>query len=495
MMKERLIADAYVERYKRSIVDTYKPKYHVTPPVGWLNDPNGFSRFQGKYHLFYQYHPYSSAWGPMHWAHVTSRDFIHWEWCPVALAPECDYELDGCFSGTAIEHKKEHVLIYTSHLHPDLNDRSLRIQQQCIARSKDGIGYIKDPLNPVIKSSDLPDTIDPNDFRDPKIFEKDGKLYCLIATRGMDGSGQLVLFDGRDVDNWEYKGILCASKNTIGEMWECPDIFELNGQDMIIVSPMLLEERGYEFHNIHSAIYMNGRLDLERPEFFIDSFSELDCGLDFYAPQTLESADGRRIMIGWMHNWGRTCPSHEMGHFWAGTMTLPRELSLENNQLLQNPIRELKGCRNNEVKAVDLDILGDRVIDGLEGSCIEIELDILVEETSDLSLRVFEAEDEYVSIEYNANKETLAFDRSHLKTVITGLEDHDVSRREIPLQGLNGKVHLNIFLDISTVEIFVNHGRKVMSNTVYPLRSGKGIRLMSKDGGKIASLKKWDLNI
>lgn len=120
-----------------------KPVFHVTAPVGWMNDPNGFSIYQGRVHLFYQYHPYSSDWGPMHWGHFVSDDFVKWEGLPVALAPDSDYDAAGCFSGSAIETDEGHVLVYTGVMESEQEDGTKEvIQHQCLAIG-DGVSYEK----------------------------------------------------------------------------------------------------------------------------------------------------------------------------------------------------------------------------------------------------------------------------------------------------------------------------------------------------------------
>ena len=134
-------ADEYIEKNRVARAD--KPEFHLTTPVGWLNDPNGFSIYGGKAHLFYQFHPYSTEWGPMHWGHSTSDDFIRWEELPTALAPDSDYDAFGCFSGTAIENDGKHILFYTGVVEEKLADGTKNvIQNQCMAVG-DGISYEK----------------------------------------------------------------------------------------------------------------------------------------------------------------------------------------------------------------------------------------------------------------------------------------------------------------------------------------------------------------
>lgn len=157
-------ANDYIQENREKVNPRYRPAFHVAPPVGWMNDPNGFIYYQGEYHLFYQYYPYNSQWGPMHWGHTKSKDLIHWEELPVALAPDEWYDKDGCFSGSAIEKDGRLYLMYTGHV----VENDVVTQTQCIAVSDDGITFEKLASNPVIGAELLGDEGSIHDCRDPK---------------------------------------------------------------------------------------------------------------------------------------------------------------------------------------------------------------------------------------------------------------------------------------------------------------------------------------
>ena len=163
-------ANDYIEKNK---VD-YKelPEFHVAPQVGWINDPNGFSYYEGMVHLFYQFHPYSKEWGPMHWGHCVSSDLIKWEYYPVALAPDMKYDMDGCFSGSAIETDEGHMLVYTGVTHEENDGKKNEYQNQCVALG-DGKSYKKIENNPVINGEIMPQNFSREHFRDPKVWKED----------------------------------------------------------------------------------------------------------------------------------------------------------------------------------------------------------------------------------------------------------------------------------------------------------------------------------
>ena len=168
-MSEKLKqAREYEEKYISRISEEDRPAFHVTGGIGWINDPNGFSVYKGEYHLFFQYHPYSTQWGPMHWGHVKTKDFVKWERLPVAMAPDMPYDDKGCFSGSAIELPDgRQLLMYTGVYHQANEEGIVKdIQHQCIAVG-DGVSYEKYENNPVIDGAMLPEGGDIHDFRDP----------------------------------------------------------------------------------------------------------------------------------------------------------------------------------------------------------------------------------------------------------------------------------------------------------------------------------------
>ena len=196
-MSDKLMdARNYEETYRGRIGEKERPAFHITPAVGWMNDPNGFSVYNGEYHLFYQYHPYNIQWGPMHWGHVVSNDLLHWKYLPAALAPGEEYDRDGCFSGSAAALSDgRHLLMYTGVLREQQNDGSIcEVQTQCLAVG-DGLNYKKYEQNPVLTEKDIPDGGSRFDFRDPKMWQKaDGTFCCVVGNRSADSSGQILLY-------------------------------------------------------------------------------------------------------------------------------------------------------------------------------------------------------------------------------------------------------------------------------------------------------------
>ncbi|WP_332634457.1 glycoside hydrolase family 32 protein [Halalkalibacter flavus] len=437
--------------------------YHIAPPAGWLNDPNGLVYFKGEYHAFYQHYPYKSEWGPMHWGHAKSTDLIHWEHLPVALAPEYEYEAGGCFSGSAVVSGDELYLIYTGH-----NEKREPKEVQCVAKSTDGIHFEKLQENPVIAA---PPEDGSFDFRDPKVW-KQNDLWNMVVGSGKDGIGKALLYRSKDLKNWEYTGVVLESNGNQGDMWECPDIFSLDDDvDVLIFSPMNMEGS--------KTRYMIGKMDEITGTFETVSDDEIDYGVDFYAPQTFLDDQNRRILISWMNMWKKDMPEQADG--WAGALTIPRELSVENNKLIMKPVEELKQLRTKQLvkeyeKALELSDL-----------CLELEMVITSESSNKLGFSLLSEKGESVKIGYNGIGKQIFTDRREMQQ---GEQDLCQAYYE------NGKrdIKLTAYLDRSSIELFVDDGQLVMTNRFY-FKGDNITLLISGNENDIDTLAIWQLKV
>jgi beta-fructofuranosidase len=490
-------AREYIAQNKDKINQEYRLGYHVMAEIGWINDPNGFVYYNGEYHLFYQYFPYASHWGPMHWGHVKSKDLVKWKHLPVALAPDMYYDAGGCFSGSAIEKDGKLYLMYTGHTNADPeNPQNIR-QIQNIAVSEDGINFDKVTQNPVISTKELPQDALHQDFRDPKVFKHGEDYYAVVASCNVDESGQILLYKSRNLINWTYTGVLARSENKLGKMWECPDFFKLDGKDVLVVSPMGLSRDGDRFCNTSSCVYIAGDFDFENCKFDYDSAEEIDSGFDFYAPQTMIDENGKRILIAWMQMWGRKMPTHEQQHGWAGAMTLPRELKLVNGKLYQNPVEEIKKYRINAVSYKDLTIKDSLSLEGIEGQNLELELHIDFLESNKFGLKVLKDEENETIMYYDKIEGKFVFDRSKNGEDLTVEEkDSDIKYiRKVAVNLSNNRLKLRIFIDRSSVEIFIQDGEKTMTSTVYPRPTAKKVEFFTDREVIIRELNKWDIQL
>ena len=469
------------------------PYFHVTGGIGWINDPNGFAPYKGEYHLFFQYYPYDTKWGPMHWGHVKTKDFIRWERLPAALAPDMDYDRGGCFSGSAVEMPDgRHLLMYTGVRNVRRrNGKIVAFQTQCIAIG-DGLNYEKLPANPVIDANMLPEGGSSEDFRDPKIWREGDLYYAAIGNRSDDGSGTILLYRSEDAENWEYVSVISACHNQYGRMWECPDIFPLDGKDVLLVSPQEMDAIGLEFHPGNANVCLIGRFDREVNHLLRENVQAIDYGLDFYAPQTLLTEDGRRVMIAWMQNWETSsCRIQDLR--FMGQMTLPRELCIRNGHLCQNPVRELEAYRGVLIDYHNVLINGETSLRGIKGRCMDLTVTVRPGNESSMYnwFRLYVARDgeHFTSIRYRPQTSTLKVDRTH-----SGFPHDIVNIREFPVGTKNGVLKMRVIMDRYSLEIFVNDGEQAASCVLYTPVEADAVSF-SSDGSVIVDVEKYDLEI
>lgn len=448
-------ARKYETEYLKNADESDRPMLHATGTVGWINDPNGFSMYRGEYHLFYQYHPYTTFWGPMHWGHIKTKDFIKWDRLPVAIAPDTDYDEKGCFSGSALELEDGRQLLMYTGVHFDEH------QQQCIAFG-DGVNYEKYKGNPVIPTDAIPEGHHLIDFRDPKIYQKDNRFYMVAGSRTEDGSGSVVLYESENLKNWNYLGILDRSDNLLGKMWECPDYFELDEKQVIITSPQDMIPLDAKWHSGNQTLVLIGAGD-GKANFRRQSAEPIDFGMDFYAPQTLLSKDGRRIMIAWMQSWDTCNVGHE-NRDWFGQMSLPRELSIVNGKLYQSPVRELEQYYTDSVEKCALNLKNEKSESFDLGLVYDMTLNIRPKnEMLRFALHIGEQGPYKTTIIYDAITQSITVDRS-LNAIRREIPTHRSFRVE-PLTNQNGAryLKLRIIKDINSMELFVNDGAQTCS--------------------------------
>lgn len=488
MIHDKLIQarELEAERLPRIPAETL-PAYHLSAAVGWLNDPNGFSVYKGEYHLFFQYHPYDTKWGPMHWGHAKSRDLIRWERLPAAMAPDEEYDRDGCYSGSALELEDgRHLLMYTGvrkEPAPDGSEREL--ETQCVAFG-DGTDYVKYEGNPVITAADLPAGGSERDFRDPRIWRENGRFYAVVGNRCPDGSGAVLLYESGDALRWQYKGVVAASGNKRGRMWECPDCFRLDGKRVLIVSPQEMRADGLEFIEGNVTLCLIGEDGGDAELLRREHEQTIDYGLDFYAPQTVLTPDGRRVMIAWMQYWN-SVDWHPAELPFFGQMTLPRELSVREGRLFQNPVRELEAYRGEPVRYENVPVTAPVELPGVRGRCVD--LTVTVRTVDGFRIEAARGEGFGTVIRYAPASHTILVDRS-----ASGFPESVMNTRAFLVRDTGGVLKLRLLLDRYSLEIFVNDGESAASFTLYTPQEADDIRF-SSDGSAEIDVEKYDLKL
>ncbi len=440
----QLVADEVRRKSRAGKEDPWRPKLHIAPPVGWLNDPNGLCEYQGVYHAFYQFAPFGAEGGLKFWGHAVSRDLLHWEYQGAPLSPDQPFDCHGVYSGSALAEEDGLYLYYTGNVkHAGDYDYVCtgRESNTVLAVSRDGMQAEKKEL--LMTAADYPEEMTLH-VRDPKVWKQDGIYYMIQGARTRKNKGVALLFSSEDRRRFRFVRCL-ESKEAFGDMWECPDLYELDGKTVFAISPQGVEAKGLRYQNLYQSVtcFLDGDF---RSAGTPDNFRELDGGFDFYAPQTFLSGDGRRIQIGWMglpDVKDYTNPTVDYG--WQHVLTLPRELSVKDGVLCQNPVRELAAWWNQE----------ERFTGGFQkqtDSCYELEVenggrDVRITIASGLLLH-WDRQKKIFWMEFQDPK--LGAGRTR-----RGREVPEVSR-------------IRVLADVSCVEVFMNEGQDVFSTRYYP---------------------------
>jgi fructan beta-fructosidase len=453
-----------------------------------MNDPNGMVYYEGEYHLFYQYHPNGTTWGPMHWGHAISNDLVHWKHLPIALKPD---EHGAIFSGSAVvdwndtsgffNGKSGLVAIFT---HADMYPDSKRPRQrQSIAYSQDnGRTWVKYEGNPVLVDESI------IDFRDPKVFwHKETNRWVMILA-----AGQTVrLYTSENLKTWEFASEFGEGHGSHEGVWECPDLFEL----AIDGNPD--KKKWVLFLSIgDDPTYVEG----SRTQYFIGDFDGktftnahtpettlwIDRGRDNYAGVSwsdVPNKDGRRIYVGWMSNWryANVTPTKE----WRSAMTIPRTLSLKTLEdgvrLVQTPVKELHAIRENLVTMTNKTIIpNENILSEMKGTSFEIIAEFELGTAHEFGLKVCKSDSEETIVGYSVGKKKLFVDRTHsgdssFNDSFAGIHDGDLAPKE-------NKIKLHLFVDWSSVEVFGNSGELVITDLIFPNENSQDIELYSKGG-------------
>lgn len=429
-----------------------RPKFHITGGNGWINDPNGLIVHNGRYHAFFQYNPHGTEWGNISWGHVVSDDLTHWKQMPVALVPSTDgADKDGCFSGSAIEWNGKIWLLYTGHSVDECTETVTQVQ--CLASSSDGTEFTKHGV--VIGSELLPQGYCRGDFRDPKVWRKNGKFWCVLAARAVGGKGRVLLYSSKDMFDWLFVGDLFG-KDSDCDMIECPDYIDDLG--VLTVSEMSRPPEWYLHLNSCTTRWMHGSLDYEKGKFEYRSSGICDHGFDFYAPQ---SFNGAPILIAWLNMWGRSDPAKRYG--FNGMLSVPRELSVMNGELCQRPIVNSRKVYETTVSGK----LEDKFKTGM--------LAISVEELRKFKLLLRKSAQNHTRFELEDG--VWVFDRSMSGEQITGIEKDADSVAGIRRMPYSDKKTTDIVIvgDEFSVEIFVDG--KVLSSLLYPDHDADALEL------------------
>jgi fructan beta-fructosidase len=459
----------------------WRPHIHYSPREHWMNDPCGLIYHHGTYHLHYQYHPFTSSWGSMHWGHAVSSDLFHWEEKEIALAPDPvngevysgsavldSGNTSGCFEREGI------AVLYTGALPTE--DPAYPIQQQCLACSTDGYVWKKHPHGPVIRNDGS------RDFRDPRVLfhEATGEWVMVLA------AGEEVRFyRSVNLRQWELAGSLALGRRPL----ECPELlrFTVEGAEKWVLT---VHNDGAEEGVPSGCRYLVGSFDGRTflPDPGIGSAGlRADYGFEFYAAQTWSNCAGRTVWIGWA---GRPSYSHDIPTVsWRNLLSLPRELDLVRSggeyHLTQQPVSEIERLRDGEIFCVQA---GEgtvfRIVDDQP-----VELAASVELNCVLTVTLHFGENHYVSVVVDNRARVITLDRSACGMEAFGERWRGSTSGEIPGAADLRPLSLRLFWDSCILELFAAEGLYSATSLVFPPRSLSAVVVTGELAVRLFSLR------
>lgn len=468
-----------------------QPLFHFGPPKNWINDPNGLVFHNGVYHLFYQYNPFSDKWGHMSWGHATSTDLMHWKQEPVAI-PEFrkkDTLVTSIFSGTAFidsfntsglgtsSNPSPLIAIYTA----NVTASQQVAQYQNMAYSNDNAkSFTQWESNPILD-------IHSREFRDPKVFwYAPAKKWVMIVAKPDDH--KVLFFGSSTLKKWTKLGDFGGNIGNTDKVWECPDIFELPVENSVGENKWVITvSAGHAQNGFEAMQYFVGNFDGR--QFTADPLQYplyLDQGKDFYAGITyndIPASDGRRILVGWINCWEYANLIPSGGY--RGRLSVPRKLTLFKNtaggyQLMQQPVREFDALRQEVFSLVNTEV--DSVFNfSFHGRSYEMDVTFDPGNARMEGVKILKSKDEETVLKYNFGSETFSLDRTKSGDVSFSPKFSSVETAKVsPEKGL---IKMKILVDKTIVSVFINDGKTVLTDQVFPKEQEGAIQLFS-EGGK-----------
>lgn len=434
--------------------DPWRLKIHLMPPVGWLNDPNGLSWYNGEYHVFYQYGPFDPNGGIKFWGHYKSPDLLRWEMCRPMLYSDEPFDVHGAYSGSAIHGPEGLMMLYTGNVKHDDKDYDYvlagREQNTVLAVSRDGVNLDRKTL--LMTNSDYPEDMTLH-VRDPKVLELDGTYYMVLGARTKQDEGVALVYSSPDLYSWTHINTLHASQPA-GFMWECPDLFQIDGHWYLMASPQGMHDPARPgFENVYQSGYFPIEGDF-RSDCTLGAFVPLDYGFDFYAPQTFwlpKDMTVRCLLTAWMAAPDAPYKYPTVRYGWQHCLTQIREVTrTPDGRLAMHPARELERLRTNST---------EYVVEGGAHFDVPPVCDMII------------ACGDSLKLELSGVRITVKDGRLLLE-----IEEGGYGRtvRTAPVPDFSG---LRILVDTSALEIFAQDGTVVLSTRWFPQGATRSVRM------------------
>ena len=466
MSVSRALVNNYIEQKKSSINNKYRLKFHMSPNVGWMNDPNGLVYFNGQYHLYYQAFPYRTKPGQMMWGHFVSNDLI--EFTDKGIALSLDDPSENAYSGNAIVEDGVLNIYYTLHFekHPQLirfdgditepySDEVLTedtnelkkhqprvnegkdIKEEDIYRSTSIDGEEFEKGDRVFDNETLPSNLSQTDFRDPCIVKIKDTYYIFVGGKDIEkNAGVVIVLKSKSLDSFEY-AFTIGPYYEFGDMAECPSYFHIDGKDILMVSGCNTYRKGNDFRNINCSVFIVGKINFEEGKMSLDYIKEIDKGDCFYAPQFIRGIN-EPIIVGWLEMWGKKYPTSVWHHGYVGAFSIPRRISLNNGDVYQYPIEEL-----------------DKYTHIVNQEYLPRQADISLKMKQGSSLLI---KGDNGSIEIGNDECGMYLDNRLGNGMYMCVRRTNHSYKE---------PHLRILMDTSSLELFIEEGKEVISTRFY----------------------------
>lgn len=468
--------------------EQYRPQFHFSPRAHWINDPNGMVFYKGTYHLFYQYYPEATKWGPMHWGHAISKDMVHWQEQPIALYPD---SLGYIFSGSAVvdvhntsgfgqNGQPPLVAIFTHH-NPKLEkQKSDKYQYQSLAYSLDeGKTWTKYAGNPVLPNPGV------TDFRDPKVrwYEPQKKWILTLATKD-----RITFYSSPNLKEWTRESDFGSDAGAHGGVWECPDLFPLshNGKTVWV---LIVNINPGGPNKGSAAQYFLGDFDGKQFKAFSRQTKWMDYGPDNYAGVTFSNTGSRVILMGWMNNWQYADKVPTAA--WRGATTVPRELGLnEQNRelfLTSEPVKELDALNGPTTSLTNLNVKGSYDLTAKTGGAHDtFKLTLSAPATHDFSIVLTNEQGNELVIGYDKTANGYYIDRT--KSGKTDFEKDFGKRNTVPRLATNKTISLTLLIDVASAELFADNGLSVMTSVFFPDQNLTKLSIKSTTGLMISRI-------
>lgn len=447
LIKLTKMTETESEMAERARKDRFRQSFHLMPPVGWLNDPNGLCQLDGIYHAFFQYSPFDAEGGVKLWGHSTSENLLDWTYQGAALYPDQPFDCHGVYSGSAFIEDGKMYLYYTGNVKLEDGDYDYiyngREGNTVLVTSADGMHF--GSKKEILRNADYPSDLSCH-VRDPKVWKEGGRYYMLQGARTKEDVGQALLFVSEDKEHWSFLRRL-ASEEPFGYMWECPDYMTVDGVKLLSASVQGLSGGVWDERNVYQSGYFLLDGDI-LGDYSLSEYHLWDYGFDYYAPQSFVAEDGRTIHISWMgmpdcEAYGN--PTVENG--WQHCFTVPREIFVKDGIVRQRPVRELKSKRRDEERATGH-------FKKEETSCCEA----VISDIKDNAFAVTIGEE--LILDYASGHFEMRFVSEDKTSASAGR-----GIRRVPVESVED---IRILTDCSSVEVFVNDGAYVFTTRYYP---------------------------